>query len=298
VAQGRGRSRVTFEFRHVVVSARHRHVSPPFCGNAAGGAAAPTTCVHNEPSWSTAGTRAASAIGVKESAGGIAGRMERAYRSVGYFLLALVPIFIAGFWVPYLAQIPHFDATITPAVHVHAILLFTWLALLIVQPLLVRYRAPAMHRRIGKISYVLMALIVPFSVAMLFKEYGENLSAGATSTVARNAELISAAQLLVVVVAYVLAIISIRERNVAAHMRYMICIAAFLLPAGLTRTLGYWFNIRQMDGATVSLVAIEVILAALIAYDLRRGLNPRPYVIGLLAYNVTAVAWIALGRPV
>lgn len=78
----------------------------------------------------------------------------------------------------------------------------------------------------------------------------------------------------------------------------MICIGIFLLPAGLTRTLGYWFNERQMTGATVSLAVIEVCLAALIVYDLRRSLNPQPYIVGFLGYNVTAILWIALGRPV
>jgi uncharacterized membrane protein len=224
--------------------------------------------------------------------------MERAYRNVGYFLVALVPIFVAGFWIPYLSAIPHFDASITPAVHVHAILLFTWLGLLIVQPLLIRFRALAIHRQLGRASYVLMALIVPFAVAMMFKEYHENLSQGATTAAARNAELTSAAQLLVVVAAYLLAIISIRKRNVAAHMRYMICIGIFLLPAGLTRTLGYWFSVRQMTGATVSLAAIEACLVTLIVYDLRRGLNPKPYIVGFLGYSVTAIVWIALGRPV
>ena len=224
--------------------------------------------------------------------------MERAYRNVGYFLCALVPIFIAGFWIPYFSEIPHFDALITPAVHVHAILLFTWLGLLIVQPLLIRFGALPIHRQLGKASYVLMALIVPFAVAMMFKEYHENLSQGATSVAARNAEFTSAAQLLVVVAAYLLALISIRKRDVGAHMRYMICIGIFLLPAGLTRTLGYWFNVRQRTGATVSLAVIEVCLAALIAYDLRRRLNPQPYIVGFLGYNVTAIAWIALGRPV
>ncbi len=36
-----------------------------------------------------------------------------------------------------------------------------------------------------------------------------------------------------------LAIISIRKRNAAAHMRYMICIDIYLLPTGLARIPGY-----------------------------------------------------------
>ena len=50
--------------------------------------------------------------------------MERTYRNLGYMLLVLLPIFIAGFWIPYFSEFPHFDASITVAVHVHAVLLF------------------------------------------------------------------------------------------------------------------------------------------------------------------------------
>ena len=224
--------------------------------------------------------------------------MERAYRNAGYILFALVPIFVAGFWMPYLSEIPHFDSSITPTVHVHAILLFTWLVLLVVQPLAVRYRALPTHRQLGRASYVLMALIVPFAVAMLFKEYHERVSAGVATAVARNAELLSAAQLLVIAAAYVSAIVGIRRRDVAAHMRYMICTGIFLLPAGLARILGYWFSVGQVVGQTVSLAAIEACLVALIAIDLRHNLNSKPYVVAFIGYNATAIAWIALGRPV
>jgi hypothetical protein len=97
---------------------------------------------------------------------------------------------------------------------------------------------------------------------------------------------------------YVLAIIRIQKRDVPAHMRYMICIALFLLPAGLSRTLGYWFGMRQVASQTISLAVIEACLAALIAFDIRRQLNARPYVAAALAYNALAIVWIALGRPV
>jgi hypothetical protein len=224
--------------------------------------------------------------------------MERAYRNLGYFLLALLPIFIAGFWIPYLSEIPAFDPSITPPVHVHAVLLFAWIALLVFQPLAIRYRAFSVHRFLGKASYVVMALIVPFTLAMIWKEYHEKLSHGNSVISALQAEFFSAAQLAVTVAMYVLAIVRIQKRDVPAHMRYMICIALFLLPAGLARTLGYWLNLRQVTSQTVSLVVIEMCLAALIAFDNRRQLNARPYVVAFLAYNATAVAWIALGRPV
>jgi hypothetical protein len=224
--------------------------------------------------------------------------MERAYRNLGYFLLALLPIFVAGFWIPYLSEIPAFDPSITPAVHVHALLLFTWIALLVFQPLAIRYRAFSAHRLLGKVSYVVMALIVPFTLAMIWKEYHEKLSGGTSSIDALKAEFVSAAQLVLTVTMYVLAIVRIQKRDVPAHMRYMICIAFFLLPAGLARTLGYWFGVKQVTSQTISLAVIETCLAVLIAFDIRRQLNARPYVVAWLAYNATAMVWIALGRPV
>jgi hypothetical protein len=224
--------------------------------------------------------------------------MESAYRNLGYVLLVLLPIFVAGFWIPYFSQIPHFDASITTAVHVHAVLLFSFLLLLVVQPLAIRQKAFSTHRILGKISNVLIPFILIFSVAMLFKEYQEHLSDGATANFARNAEFLSFIQLLLFGTLYGLSIASIRRRDVATHMRYMICIALVLLPAGLARTMGYWFRIRQSPSQTACLILIDVLLLGLIAFDRSRQLKARPYSAVLLTYVVIEAFWFALGRPI
>ena len=224
--------------------------------------------------------------------------MERAYRNLGYVLIALLPIFIAGFWIPCSSEIPHFDQSITTAVHFHAVLLFCFLLLLIIQPLAIRYKAFSTHRNLGKLSNILIPFALVFSVAMLWKEYNERLSDGATAHMARNAEFLSAAQLLLFAALYGVSIASIRQRDVATHMRYMICITLVLLPAGLARTMGYWFHVRQSSSQTVCLVLIDALLLALISFDRRRRLAGRPYVLVLLAYVVIEAFWITLGRPI
>lgn len=224
--------------------------------------------------------------------------MERAYRNVGYVLIVLLPIFIAGFWIPYLSEIPHFDQSITTAVHVHAVLLFCFLVLLIIQPLAIRYKAFSTHRILGKLSNILIPFALVFSIAMLSKEYHEHLRDGATVHMARNAEFLSAAQLLLFGALYSISIASIHRRDVATHMRCMICIALVLLPAGLARTLGYWFHIRQSSSQTACLVLIDAVLLTLIAFDRRRRLAARPYFLVLLYYVVIEAFWIGLGRPI
>ncbi len=224
--------------------------------------------------------------------------MERAYRNLGYVLIALLPIFVAGFWIPYLSEFPQFEASITTAVHIHAILLFSFLGLLIFQPLAIRYHAFSAHRILGKLATFLMPFILIFSAVMLWKEFREHLAGGATAAVSRNDEFLSSAQLLLLGSLYWVSISCIRKRNVAEHMRYMICIALVLLPAGLARTLGYWFNARQASSQTLCLVLIDVTLVGLIVFDKRCKANPRPYAVALLAYVSIEGLWLLLGRPV
>jgi O-antigen/teichoic acid export membrane protein len=224
--------------------------------------------------------------------------VERAYRNVGYFLAALLPIFVAGFWIPYLSQVPRFDPAITLPIHLHAFLLFAWVVLLVAQPLAIRNGAMGLHRVLGRISYVLMPLIVVSAAAMILKEYHEHLAGGMRPGAALAGEFLSACQLALLAIFYCSAISHIRRYEVAAHMRRMICIALVLLPAGLARTFGYWFDVRQSLSQTYCLTVIDLCLIGLIWFDRNRRLAARPYVQALAAYIVVEAFWVALGRPV
>jgi hypothetical protein len=223
--------------------------------------------------------------------------VDSAYRNIGYFLLALPVIFVAGFWIPYFSEIPHFDSSITIPVHLHALLLFGWIALLVIQPLAIRRGAVNLHRTLGRISYVLMPLIVVSAVAMVHKEYHEHLANGMGSGAALGAEFLSVAQLVLLAIFYWSAIVHIRRHEVAAHMRYMICIALVLLPAGLARILGYWFDIKQSVSQTCCMVVIDLCLIGLIWFDRSRHLAARPYIQALGAYIAIEASWVAIGRP-
>jgi hypothetical protein len=224
--------------------------------------------------------------------------METGYRNLWVFLLPLPLAIIAGFWIPYFSEFPRFNSTITAAVHVHASLLFAWVALLVVQPLAIRRGAFQLHRLAGRASYWLMPLIVLFAAMMIRKEYLEHLANGMSSNAAWKSEYLSSVQLLFLGCAYALAISRILLRDVASHMRYMICIALILLPAGLARILGYGFDVRQSAAQGVCLIVIDLCLMALIMADRRRGLKAGPYAAALLAYVAAGAGWLALGRPV
>ena len=153
------------------------------------------------------------------------------------------------------------------AVQVHAASLFCFLLLLIVQTLAIRYRAISTHRILGRFSNIVIPTALIFSVAILWKKYHKHLTDGATVATARNAEFLSAAQLLLFVALYAVSIAAIGRRDVATHMRCMICIALVLLPTGMARVLGYLIHVRQAPSQTVWLALIDALLLALIVFD-------------------------------
>ncbi|HEY0506215.1 MAG TPA: hypothetical protein VGD42_22240 [Lysobacter sp.] len=69
---------------------------------------------------------------------------------------ALLALAVAGFWPSYVRRFGEADAI----TNLHAGLMLGWFAMLLAQPWLVRTRRLALHRRVGKLSYVLVPAIV------------------------------------------------------------------------------------------------------------------------------------------
>jgi hypothetical protein len=222
--------------------------------------------------------------------------MERQYKNLGYFLLILVALVAVGFYKPYFALIPHFDAGITPLVQVHAILLMSFVALLVAQPLLIRYKRRELHRSLGKLTYFLMPVLVASCVGVILKEYGEGLSRFASVETALRSIFSDVAQLLLLVIFYLLAILN--RRNVPVHMRYMIAVALIVAPAGIARVLGYWFDVPRYASGLASNALLDIVLIALILFDRRNHLNYRPYLLALPVFLLSHAAFAVIARPV
>jgi uncharacterized membrane protein len=221
--------------------------------------------------------------------------VERQYKNLGYFLLILVAFVAAGFYKPYFSLIPNFDASITPLVQAHAILLMSFVALLVVQPLLIRNKQRELHKILGKLTYLLMPVLVASCVGVIFKEYDEMLSRTGSVALAMRSVFSDAAQLFLLVVFYLLAILD--RRNVPLHMRYMIAVALIVAPAGIARVLGYWFEVPRYASGLASNALLDVVLIALIIYDRRNPLNFRPYLLVLSLFVLSHAAFAFLGRP-
>jgi uncharacterized membrane protein len=188
------------------------------------------------------------------------------YRSSVFFFAGLFAFAIAGFWPTYF--VPKFEGDWH--VHLHGIAMFSWAVLLVAQAGLIRAGNRELHRRIGKVSYVLVPVIV-LSTLML-AHY--RLKAG----VSRDLLYFLYVQLSLMTIfaaAYGLAIAN--RRNPAAHARYMICVSLTLIDPILARMLYVHLGIDFPETQYITYGVMDSILIALMGWDLSHGQKVRVY---------------------
>ena len=83
--------------------------------------------------------------------------------------MLLLGVAVFGFWKPYFSRL---DAAQGMA-HVHAVSMLIWIGMLAAQPLLIRSRRFAWHRRVGKASYVVVPLVVASALVLARLRIGQ-----------------------------------------------------------------------------------------------------------------------------
>ena len=137
-----------------------------------------------------------------------------AVSSIGFVLFFAATLF--AFWPTYFTRI---DAIPTYHFHLHGIVMLLWIALLVSQAFLIRAKRRPLHRKLGKLSYVLAPLVIAASLHLLhFRLSGIPPSQLQESAFYFVALIVNA--LVAFAVLYGLAIAY--KRNAAMHARYMI----------------------------------------------------------------------------
>ena len=213
------------------------------------------------------------------------GKMK--YKNVGYFFLILLAFVFIGFFKTYFGLFPHFDDLTTPLVHFHAAVLTLWLLLLIVQPLLIRYKKFAIHRLIGKFTYILVPLIICSFIGMMNKQYNEEMLQKIPRSEIFEDLSLSVALLLLFMTFYVLAIIN--KRKVSFHMRYMIATGLVFFNPAITRITLFW-NI--FNSHLFAFIFTDLILLGLIIFDIKNKRKYKAYIVVLTLFLVYHLEFI------
>lgn len=216
---------------------------------------------------------------------------------LGFYFLLYLPLVAVAFYVTYFSVIGE-QPVLT---HLHFVVMASWLALSIVQPLLIRAGKWKLHRQVGKISYVVLPMVVVTGYAMLRNGAVRELN-NLHGQVASGAKTLSEPEILSQVYDYALlgtpyifwpaifyTLAMINRRTMVFHSRYMLAAILtmtgpivdriFFISLGLTR-------IGPLPAELISFLLIDGILLVLLLRDYRQGLPVKPVKFSLAIYLI------------
>jgi hypothetical protein len=200
-------------------------------------------------------------------------------RSPWYFSLLLLTAF-AGFFPSYVSRLGEAKALH----HFHALTATLWILLLIGQGWLMREKKFALHRRMGKLSLVLVPLFVVSGLMVMHNMLTRDT--GFSRAFGPRLAFIDLTAIAWFVFAYCMALVY--RRTMPLHARFMASTALQLLPPALARLVG-----RVVPGVTsfdmavnIAFVVSELIVVALLLHDRKLGKMRAPYLMLLLVLVV------------
>jgi hypothetical protein len=180
-------------------------------------------------------------------------------------MIGLLAFVHFGFSKTYIRYFPNFEPANIEGygyvpfnwiMHFHGMMMMGWVLMLLVQPILIRTGRKDLHRKVGKLSYVLAPLVV---VGIYLANVDAYQQALATFTKAEAIQGISVTfpGLIFFPILYILAMYY--RHQPALHMRFMCSTAFLLISPALDRILMTWFGLPGFDiGCYIVLTLIGV----------------------------------------
>ena len=161
-------------------------------------------------------------------------RLDRVlYQKSHIYFIAFFLFMLAGFWLTYFTKILDQE---NYRMHLHGITLISWCTLLIAQAYLIRTKRYSLHKKTGKLSYVIVPLIA-FTTVDLYKYRLSELTALSTRDYLFTASVLMA--LLTFLIYYGLAIFFKSKPTI--HARYMVCTIFPMFTAIIDRIIDSYF---------------------------------------------------------
>ncbi|WP_423127633.1 hypothetical protein [Gaoshiqia sp. Z1-71] len=197
-----------------------------------------------------------------------------------YFSVAAI-VTVLAFFPSYFNRLTETDG----AHHFHGITATLWILLLVVQPFLYQAGKFDWHRKLGKVSFVLVPLIIISALNMVHVMLsGDSYSPG----LAYRLAFIDFFTLIQFLLFFLLAIVY--RHNIQLHARYMACTVLGPMIPALTRL---FFRIPLIDNFDKSLnasyILIDIVLLILLVDDKRSGKIRSPYVLAFILMAIQHV---------
>ena len=233
------------------------------------------------------------------------------YPNMGYWLMLFIAGVFGGFYFTYFSIL---TSPFPGIVHLHFSLMSVWVCMAITQPLLIKYRKLSLHRKVGKLSYFLIPLVLLTSFLMMRHSYQgqlalltENISSGQESmSIDEGLILLGSYQAIGFVYLiwlgsfYTLAIYF--KKTPAIHARFMVAAVLTFMGPTLDRILYFWFDVKYVfpvyGPEYVSFLLIDLILLFLLIFDFKKGRNLYPIIFSLSLYILFQILYVVVPQSV
>lgn len=184
------------------------------------------------------------------------------FNKFGYYAVGLLVVAVLGFWPTYFSKF--FDGTVDFSFyyHFHFMMAASWIVLLIVQPVLIRKKKLAIHKQVGKLSFIILPLF--FISVILLKHY--NLGGEVTDGLGAGLWL-QLKDLVIIGVMFTIAMVN--KKSMQIHARAMIATGIVFIEPTLGRFiiltvlpepdffLGLGITVAIMYALIISLIILE-----------------------------------------
>ncbi|HET6768597.1 MAG TPA: hypothetical protein VFH08_14395 [Chitinophagaceae bacterium] len=209
------------------------------------------------------------------------------YGRISLFFVFILALVTWGFYKTYLIFFPSFTG-FNNVQHFHGAMMMTWMAFLIIQPLLIRSGKTNIHRLIGKFSYVIAPLLV-VSIFLVSRMVYQRPVPAMPEEERIGLIALSIPGMIAFAALYLLAIIT--RKNTSSHLRYMIGTSLLLVGPGLGRALIVYYNMSLNDAVNFTNYLVMAIAAGLLINDLIKRRTYVPYTVILITILLTHFAW-------
>jgi hypothetical protein len=224
-------------------------------------------------------------------------------------IITLITMIHIGFYNSYIKFFPRFEPGSIGAfgpidfnwiMHVHGMAMMSWVFMLLVQPVLIRIGRKDLHRRVGKLSYVVAPLVV---ISIYLANYDAFHKALATIGETQAVAFLSLTFPGLIYFAVLYGLAMFYKNNTGLHMRFMCSTAFLFIPPALDRALIHYFQLPGYDvGSNIQLG----IIAAVVIFDSIKTKKLSPFLLvfcfellhKILWHSRETEAWQMIGRVI
>lgn len=195
-------------------------------------------------------------------------------RHAGLWMVGLMLLAFVGFWQSYFSQLFTAEGGFNGYFHFHAAMATLWIIILITQPILIRTKRYKLHRRIGTIAHVVLAL---FFLSVILLTHHQLSSA---ESIRYISAFIPCRDLVIVGVAYTIAMRY--QHIIGIHARGMIATGIAFIEPSLIRAIGAVFP--DLDNKylwTIGITYMIIILLMIIGRKHKPGRWVFPLILGI-----------------